>query len=374
MEEVLTLERWLSGLRDDVGRFMGKLQVPGQTGHFRPCLTGATVAGERAALGFSCFGLKIYYTLGLWDALPDSQRRDWLDFIRSYQILSEENEQHSYFVDPHLLNNIAPLPELGIRLNFQRWLRGEKKQDRGANALKGETKQAIATLAQVGASPSIPFYKFPNGKGPLRRYLKTLPWSEPWTAGALTAIVAVFLRSQGPLLDNVDDNALMAQTVKFIDGIADPKTGGYFRGELPTRDQLINGAMKVLNALDWLQSPVHYPEQLIDTCLEQGPPPAGCHVVDWIYVVHRCLLQTKHRKTEVQQQCINIAEMIKTHQNSDMGFAFQPGKAQHLYYGATISRGLNEGDIQGSCLLLWALSMIADILDMDQLGWKIIRP
>jgi hypothetical protein len=365
---------WLSSLQEDVGQFMETLKVPGQIGHFRPCVKGPIKAGEKAALGFSCFGLKIYYSLGYWDRLSKTDQDSWLDFIRSYQILDRSAENHSSFVDPHLLAEVIPFPKEGKKERIKRWLRREARGNPVVDAYRAETKQAIATLAQVGGSPATPFYQFPQNPKALHKRLNELPWSTPWAAGAQVALLSVFLRSQGPLLDQVDEAKLIGQTGQFLEGLVDPTTGCYFRGPPPLRGQLINGAMKVLNALDWLELPIHYPETLIDTCLEQGPPATGCHVVDWVYVVHRCLIQTNHRKGEIQAQCQLIAEMIKTHQNTDLGFSYEPGKAQQGYYRTIISQGLNEGDIHGSCLLIRALSMVVDILELDQAGWKVIRP
>ncbi|MBF0359238.1 MAG: hypothetical protein HQL70_11600 [Magnetococcales bacterium] len=366
--------RWIASLQYDVGQFMANLQVPGQSGHFLPCLNGANLVGQKAALGFSCFALKIYYTLGLWEQIPETQQKEWLEFICSYQVLDPENNNYSSFIDPHLLAGIAPYQAESIKTKLRRWLRGEARRNMVEDAIKAETKQAIATLAQVGAAPNLTFSQFPHNQAELLQRLNQLPWNLPWVAGGQSAAIAVFVTSQAHLIDSLDSRMLIETTSQFFTKLADPATGGYFRGETPARGQLINGAMKVLNSLDWLKSPIHYPEKLIDTCLEQGPPPAGCHVVDWVYVVHRCLLQTQHRKKEIQQRCLEIAQMIKTHQNSDKGLSYKPGKAQSNYYGATISAGLDEGDIHGTCLLTWAIAMIVEILEMDMPGWKVIRP
>jgi hypothetical protein len=365
---------WISNLHDGVGQFMEKLQVPGQTGRYLPCLSGSTKTGKNAALGFSCFALKIYYTLGLWEQLPQTEKTAWLDFIRSYQILDPTSNNHSSFADLHLLAGIAPHPKLGIRIGFRNWVQGVVKRDWAAEAVKAETKQAIATLAQVGATPSQPFYQFPQDKPALLKRLKTFKWQLPWLAGGQTAGMSVFIQSQGPLLNGVDETMLIREASQFLDKMADPVSGAYFRGKTPGHGQLVNGAMKVLNALDWLNAPIHYPEKLIDTCLIQGPPSDGCHVVDWVYVVHRCLLQTQHRKEEIQRQCLEITQTIKRHQNSDLGFSYKQGRAQTSYYGATITNGLDEGDIHGTCLLLWAISMLVEILEIDEPNWHIIRP
>ncbi|MBF0384117.1 MAG: hypothetical protein HQL69_24145 [Magnetococcales bacterium] len=374
MSTLLATKTWISGLHDGVEQFMEQLQVPSQPGRFLPCSTGYTKAGENAALGFSCFALKIYYTLGLWDKLPESDKTEWLDLIRSYQILDPTSKDHSSFVDPQLLAGIEPHPKLGIRVGMRSWLKGVVKRDWPSEAVKAETKQAIATLAQVGATPIQPYYQFPHSRSALLKRLKKFKWQLPWLAGGQTAGIAVFIQSQGPLLESVDEKRLIREASLFLDDMADPTSGTYFRGKPPNHGQLVNGAMKVLNALDWLNAPIHYPEQLIDTCLIQGPSSDGCHVVDWVYVVHRCLLQTKHRLTEIQEQCLEIAKMIKNHQNSGMGFSYKQGKAQTNYYGAKITKGLDEGDIHGTCLLVWAISILVDILEIDEPNWNIIRP
>ena len=341
---------WLAGLRDDVGQFMDRLQVLGEIGRFRPSLKGACGTGEKATLSFSCFGVKIYYTLGLWDTLPPEDQMQWVEFLRNFQILDKSHPHHSSFTDHNLLAGIAAAPDMGMKWYIKAWLRGEKQRDPRVDAINGETKQTIATLAQVGASPFEPFYRFPTTKKELIKWLKKQNWSNPWSAGAQTAGMAVFLRSQGPLLETVDEEELICQTGHFIETMVDSQSGCYYQGDRPERGRLINGAMKVLNALDWLEIPIHHPEKLIDTCLEQGPPAAGCHVVDWLYVVHRCFLQTNHRLKEAQTQCLKIIKMIRTHQCTDLGFSYEPHKAQSSYYGATISKGLNEGDIHGTCL------------------------
>jgi len=48
-----------------------------------------------------------------------------------------------------------------------------------------------------------------------------------------------------------------------------------------------------------------------------------------------------------------------------------PHKTNIYYYGAKITRGLNEPDIHGTCMFLWGISIISQILEIDQeLGFK----
>ena len=46
---------------------------------FYPALKGLTNVGKSLNLGFSCYGLKIYYMTGAWDKLNE-ELKDWLTF------------------------------------------------------------------------------------------------------------------------------------------------------------------------------------------------------------------------------------------------------------------------------------------------------
>ena len=71
---------------------------------------------------------------------------------------------------------------------------------------------------------------------------------------------------------------------------------------------------------------------------------------------------------------MKVLEMLKSHANADGGFSFNVKKAQTNYYGVEVSRGLEESDIQGTCLLAWACAMIWKIVDPATARWKLIKP
>jgi hypothetical protein len=57
------------------------------------------------------------------------------------------------------------------------------------------------------------------------------------------------------------------------------------------------------------------------------------------------------------------------------GFSFLPNKANVYYYSAKITKGLNEPDIHGTCMFLWGISIIAQIIEIDKkLGFKEFTP
>jgi hypothetical protein len=109
------------------------------------------------------------------------------------------------------------------------------------------------------------------------------------------------------------------------------------------------------------------------SCLQRTPTSRGCHLVDAVYVLHQCLAGAPPNDA-VRAFCTQVFEEIKHHAQEDGGFSFQRDKAQTNYYGVPISRGRQESDIQGTCLLVWALAMIWRMLEPGTASWKIMRP
>ena len=54
--------------------------------------------------------------------------------------------------------------------------------------------------------------------------------------------------------------------------------------------------------------------------------------------------------------------------------SFYQRKAQTNYYGVPISRGLDEPDLQGTCLLTWAAAMIWHLVDPEKARWVVLKP
>jgi len=367
---------WLRALNEGLPRFLRTLQSPTQIGRFYPCVKGATEVGRRIALGFSCFGLKLYYMLGLWPELKREHRCDWIAFLNSFQVdgsMWGDPVTENAFVDgPEIEDVLSHYPRgqrLVHRLLFRRHLTPPQM------VVIAETKQTIATMAEVGESPARAYRGFPRTASGVTQHLARLNWRQPWGAGGQAAALTVFAATQAPLfLGQAESRALVQSCAKFFEGLADRETGSYCRGRPAESYELINGAMKVLTALDWLDVPVHYPERLIDSCLKYEPLPDGCNLVDAVYVLYRCSQQTAHRRQEVLSYSLRVLDMIKPHHNQDGGLSFQIGRSQSGYYGVEISRGLPESDIHGTILLSWAIAMILEILDDDPLGWRVIKP
>ncbi len=377
---------WLDYAEDDVYRFVSLLRKPTGMGRFLPCPHGATTYGKGAELGFSCFALKLYYLFGWWDSrLSRRDRFEWIEFIQSFQTqdLTAPKVSEGAYVDqvlanflrnPSLRRYITRLRSTSLKDLLRSVYPGQFLSS-SERAVIAETKQVIATLAEIREKTRQPYTGFCQLPNEVDDYMASFDWSLPWSAGGQTAALAVFLSVEAPrLMPDVKVLTLKQAARSFYRSIADPTSGGYFIGKRPNQDMLVNGAMKVLTALDWLGEEIHYPTELIDTTLHKLPRPDGCHVVDAVYVLYRCALQTNYRRSAIETYLQECLCMISQHTRADGGFSYHTNRSQKWYYGLPITKGLKEGDLHGTILLVWAVTMCTAVLYPGMLSWKVLRP
>ena len=122
---------------------------------FYPALKGLTNVGKSLNLGFSCYGLKIYYMTGAWDKLSEESKKDWLTYLNSFQISSNRFPENS-FVDEYLVKDYDSL----FTKNYYKYITKtllntflnknySSKEEDLLKAINAETKQAVATLYEV---------------------------------------------------------------------------------------------------------------------------------------------------------------------------------------------------------------------------------
>ena len=97
----------------------------------------------------------------------------------------------------------------------------------------------------------------------------------------------------------------------FISNKLDRDTGSYFDGKPENSRQIINGAMKVISGLDWLNKEIHLPDRLIDFCLGNKPKFEGCDLVDYVYVLYKCSSQTTYRKKEINNALLEVLDYLE---------------------------------------------------------------
>ena len=77
--------QWDSNLKNEIQKFLYSLQDDTNKNHFYPVNKGRTNNGQNLRLGFSCYAIKCFYMLDLWDDLSDSEKIKWVNYINSFQ-------------------------------------------------------------------------------------------------------------------------------------------------------------------------------------------------------------------------------------------------------------------------------------------------
>ena len=185
------LPDWIDFIDEKILSFLSSLQIKSQPGRFLPCLRGVTEEGKKAALGFSCFALKIFFMLGQWNKLEKKEQDSWIFLIKSFQnndsVVQEDPIKKNAFIDPalitHLESNGQPFFLRSLLKEFIKPSQNSEFLTNTQRVIIAETKQALATLAEVGESSEIPYSQFPKTPGAVSDYMGKFDWTQPWGAG-----------------------------------------------------------------------------------------------------------------------------------------------------------------------------------------------
>ncbi len=341
--------------------------------NFLPTIKGSTNIGKKINMGYNCYAIKLYKMSNSWESLQENKKREWVTFLQDYQDY-QEGAYENYFIDKEVVkyfNNqfstYSLKHNLKSILNILPNKNYESKKNHIFKTLNAENKQVISTLQEVNAkiakSPNISLNNFDN----IEDYLNSYDWNKPWDAGAQFSSLSVYSETFNLNLD---------QTLySFITNKLDRDTGSYFVGKPQHSRQIINGAMKVISGLDWLNKEIHLPNKLIDFCLDNKPEFEGCDLVDYVYVLFKCSSQSTYRKKEINDVLLEVLDYLKLlYHKEEKGFSYFIERSQNYYYGINISSGKNFADIHGTILSIWAIVMILESLEQNHNQYKLIKP
>ena len=194
-----------------------------------------------------------------------------------------------------------------------------------------------------------------------------------WNAGAQFSALCVFISTQ--IIKEEQRIELSSVLEDFILSIVDKDTGTFYKGVKPDDIEIINGAMKIITGLDWIKIDIPFPQKLLDTFLKIEPFDDGCDLVDIVYVIYMCSRSSDYKNDEIKNYFENILYKIEEHYFPDLGgFSYFVNRSQTHYYGVNIAKGFNEPDIHGTLLLVWAISIISQVLDLPTSNWKTLSP
>jgi len=369
---------WLKSIDNQLIEFIDSLQKQDSEFDYFPAKKGLTKSGKELSLGPSCYSLKTLYTLNCVDRLDEKKKQAWSSYINSFQ-KSKFNLPTNSYIDDEIYNFYTSLNikynlknKAKIVLNLTGLKEFKPKKTAFQEAIRADTKQAISTLYQIGEKNILPYSDFPTNKEEIFSFLNSLNWKQPWSAGGQLAALSVFIKTQ--LNGNVAELPI-SYISEFLTNLIDSDTGLYYQKQIPSESEAINGAMKIITALDWIDHEIHYPEKLIDFCLGTKPSSKGCDLVDIVYVLYKCLLQVDYKRNEVSKYLNDVINLISLHYRKDEGgFSYSIDKSQEYYYGLKISKGTKNADLHGTLLLTWALSMIFYTIEKTEFDWKVIKP
>jgi hypothetical protein len=171
------MKTWLLQVAEKLPGFINSLSDHSIIGKFYPCKTGATQIGKEASLGFSCFALKLYYILRLWENLDNNQQDKWLEFIDKFQnpqITLGHRKLENAFVDPILIKNAYDYFRYPMQFLYHMSIQSKdikkiitpkfnrQNLTNPITVILAETKQTIATLSEINHKPTYPFLSFPQ--------------------------------------------------------------------------------------------------------------------------------------------------------------------------------------------------------------------
>ena len=347
---------WMYSLKAEILFFLAKLKKHDFPGFYSYSLSGDIYSSKAGwGLGNSVFAAKIYYMLDVVNQIDDSEEIS--GFIKSFQ--TDSGEIHDPLIERksvlrRLLNSVRQFDFNNI----------SNQQTRRA-----ETRQSFAALRSLQSKPNIPYKHIPYTKADIRKYVQTLNWKQPWGAGSHVSHLLFFLNNNRLFFDihKKDTDDLIDYVFEVINNYRQEDGSWYSPGvNLPLHFK-VNAAMKIMTGYDASgRDDFSYPEKLIDLCLSSVNEGDACNNFNIICVLYHCSRKTDYRSDEVKEYCLKKLQTYRRHYWPDHGgFSFFERRAIDIYYGAKISKGLDEPDIHGTHLFLWGIVLIAKILGLD---------
>ena len=305
-------------------------------------------------LGQNVFMVKILYMLGLLGNIIPEKKLNLEKNILKFQ------DNNGYISDP-----------LIIKLTSRKklfFLKSKVSEFEMEKIKRAETRQSFSALNCLGEKPTKPFLHIPYTEKDIDKFLSSFDWQLTWGAGSHFSHLLFFLRMNAEMFKYGEEsvNKLIDYANYWIDNLQSKKDGFWYTGETTVKEK-INGAMKILTGKTAAGiSNINYHELIIDGCLDAINDKEACSNFNIIYCLYYCSKISDYRKKDIEKFCCDRLAIYKDfYFESIGGFSFYRNKANDIYYGAKITRGLNEPDIHGTVMFLWGISIISKILRLE---------
>lgn len=354
---------WLNELKSEILMFMDDMHSQDVPGYYRYSYSGDIYDdGLHWNVGSSVFALKIYYTLDVNESgIIDSAS----EYIKSFMHKDGMIYDDFVYKKGRLRNFLSAIKHNNLDNLFN------------AQYKRAETRQCYSALLLhdqlMGVKTNVPI---PGSKVDIGRYLEKLNWKQPWSAGSHFSHLMFFLMlaQKTGQIDRETFDELTEHSISWVNRLQNSHDGSWYSGS-PTDRFKVNGAMKVLTGLIAVNKVNFcYPEKLVDLCLSVSNDQTACDNFNIILVLNYAgkLLGRSYRQKEIEAFALKrLAQYKKHYFQPQGGFSFFINKANSYYYGVKISKGLFEPDIHGTIMFLWGISIISQILGINEgLGFR----
>jgi hypothetical protein len=353
---------WIFSLKNEVLAFLEHQKSKSVKGYYKYSFSGDLYdENTHWNVGSSVFALRCYYSLGVE---RNSDINDAIHYIKTFR--DDKLIYDKLIYKKSFLRNV--LVSLKSH-DFNNLINFKYKN--------AETRQCLSSLLLYDEMPDDIILDIPINKIEIYKYLSSLQWEEPWGAGSHFSHLMFFNKTalKTGQINNEEFKRNITNARKWIESIQCSKTGGWFKGN-PEKRNIINGAMKVITGLIAVDiKEIYFAKELVDTCLISANNEHACDNFNIILVLHFLNKQLKnnYRYEEIKIFALDRLSKYKAHyKNKQGGFSFYPCHTNERYYGAKITKGKNEPDIHGTFLFLYGISLIAEILNInDALGFKV---
>jgi hypothetical protein len=346
--------KWISEAAAGAGRFLASMRDSRIPGRFRYSFSGDIPPAEMWGLGNTVFAVKTAAATGRLDALDGKAAAD---YIKSFE------GRGGRIVDLLVLRRgFSRRAAAAIRS-------GDFGNVFGRRSSMAQTRQAVAALLALGEKPDAPYADVPKTPREAARFVDKLDWSRPWAAASHVGHLAFLLKRNAEAFGYGADSAeeLIDAAFSAAERRRAPD-GSWGVGELPAF-QKINGAMKMIVAAEAAgrADRIGMEKELSELCLKAAGDAHACDNLNVVKVAAFCRRAMDSSALErLREFALDRLDIYRKHYFPEHGgFSFLPGRANGVYYGARISRGLPEPDIHGTHLFTWGLALVAEILGID---------
>lgn len=349
---------WIYNLKSEIPLFLNKIKSNRRRGFFQYSFSGDLFSEKiKWGLANSVFFLKIVYTLNLEEKYK-VEVKNAINFIQSFQ------RKDGFFYDP--LIKVLSFP---FRV-FKAFKNLDFSYLRYKGQIRAETRQTISSLSLFNRETVINHKKIPNNENEIKKYLMSLNWEKPWEAGSHFSHLLFFLHYSN--IKRKDE--LINYAINGVNKIQNENDGFWYKGN-PSIQQKINGAMKIITGLKVVNKVnFQYARKMIDIVLSVKNDSQACDNFNIIYVLKNCneIMKSKYRFNEIKDFAIRRLEVYYEYYFPKLGgFSFYKNHANSFYYDAFITKGKLEPDIHGTLMFLWGISIISQILGLnDKLNFK----